>query len=145
MKRGKGFTLVEIIVVILIIAILVAFAVPALTGYVDDARDQAGMANARSAYLATQTVATREYTRLGTELPTSLSSDTPIGGGTGTNTLASEICRLSGWDKLPGTLGSISISPSGQVTSFEYTESGKKFSYTADKGWAEPVVVASGS
>jgi prepilin-type N-terminal cleavage/methylation domain-containing protein len=40
-KKGKkGFTLIEVIVVIVILAILAAIAVPALTGYIDKARDK---------------------------------------------------------------------------------------------------------
>ena len=38
-NNKKGFTLIEMIVVIVIIAILVALAVPAVMGYVDDARE----------------------------------------------------------------------------------------------------------
>lgn len=38
-NNKKGFTLIEMIVVIVIIAILVALAVPAVMGYVNDARE----------------------------------------------------------------------------------------------------------
>lgn len=38
-NNKKGFTLIEMIVVIVIIAILVALAVPAVMGYVQDARN----------------------------------------------------------------------------------------------------------
>ena len=40
MKNKKGFTLVELIVVLVILAILAALLVPALTGYIDKAREQ---------------------------------------------------------------------------------------------------------
>ncbi len=36
----KGFTLVELIVVLVILAILIAMLVPALTGYIDKAKDK---------------------------------------------------------------------------------------------------------
>ena len=39
LKNRKGFTLVELIVVLVILAILAALLVPALTGYIDKARD----------------------------------------------------------------------------------------------------------
>ena len=40
LKDKKGFTLVELIVVLVILAILAALLVPALTGYIDKAREQ---------------------------------------------------------------------------------------------------------
>lgn len=39
-KDKKGFTLVELIVVLVILAILIALLVPALTGYIDKAKDK---------------------------------------------------------------------------------------------------------
>jgi type IV pilus assembly protein PilA len=41
LKKGrKGFTLVELIVVLVILAILAALLVPALTGYIDKAKEK---------------------------------------------------------------------------------------------------------
>ncbi|MEG0410971.1 MAG: prepilin-type N-terminal cleavage/methylation domain-containing protein [Erysipelotrichaceae bacterium] len=59
-KDVKGFTLVEIIVVLLIIAILAAIAIPTMIGYVDEARESEYVAQARTAYVAAQTVAIKE-------------------------------------------------------------------------------------
>ena len=46
----KGFTLVEIIVVLVILAILAAIAVPSVLGYVEEAKKEKYIAEARSIY-----------------------------------------------------------------------------------------------
>ena len=56
LKKGdnKGFTLVELIVVLVILAILAAILVPALLGYIDRAKGQQIVLNARSCYTSAQ-------------------------------------------------------------------------------------------
>lgn len=53
-SENKGFTLVELIVVLVILAILAAILVPALLGYIDRAKGQQIVLNARSCYTAAQ-------------------------------------------------------------------------------------------
>lgn len=48
----KGFTLIELIVVIAILAILAAILIPSLTNYIKKATDTKNAANCRSAYSA---------------------------------------------------------------------------------------------
>ena len=50
-KDKKGFTLVEMIVVIVIIGILLAILVPGMFRYIDKAKDKQIEVNARTAYL----------------------------------------------------------------------------------------------
>lgn len=60
-RKNKGFTLVELIVVLVILAILAAILVPALLGYIDRAKSQQDLLNAKNVYIAAQSVASEEY------------------------------------------------------------------------------------
>lgn len=53
-KNKKGFTLVEVIVVLVILAILIALAVPSVMKYIDDANEAKYLAEARAAYVAVE-------------------------------------------------------------------------------------------
>lgn len=59
-KKG-GFTLVELIVVLVILAILAALLIPALTGYIDKAREKQVVAETRQAVMAAQTLYDEKY------------------------------------------------------------------------------------
>ena len=54
-KKG-GFTLVELIVVLVILAILAALLIPALTGYIDKAKQKNVLAETRQVVMAAQMV-----------------------------------------------------------------------------------------
>ena len=54
-KNKKGFTLIEIIVVLVILGLLAAIAVPAVMGYIDDAKESKYVAEAHSIYIVIQT------------------------------------------------------------------------------------------
>ena len=49
-KNNKGFTLAELLIVVAIIAVLVAIAIPIFTSQLENAREATDAANIRSAY-----------------------------------------------------------------------------------------------
>lgn len=59
-KKG-GFTLVELIVVLVILAILAVLLIPALTGYIDKAKNKKIVAEARQVVMAAQTLFDEDY------------------------------------------------------------------------------------
>ena len=56
MKNKKGFTLIELIVVIAILGILALFLVPQFMGYANDAKMQVAKANTRTVWSAAKAV-----------------------------------------------------------------------------------------
>lgn len=67
-ENNKGFTLVELIVVIVILAILAALLVPALVGWIDKAREKTYAVEARTVYLAAQTLVSENYMTSGYDI-----------------------------------------------------------------------------
>ena len=53
-KNNKGFTLAELLIVVAIIAVLVAVAIPVFTNQLEKSRDATSVANMRSAYAEAQ-------------------------------------------------------------------------------------------
>lgn len=49
-NRNKGFTLIELIVVVSILAVLVGCSAPAYSKYIERSRESVDLANVRSAY-----------------------------------------------------------------------------------------------
>ena len=60
---NKGFTLVELIVVLVILAILAAILVPALLGYIDEAKASQLELHGKSVYTAAQAVSSKMYAK----------------------------------------------------------------------------------
>lgn len=69
MKRNRGFTLMEMLIVVAIIAVLAAIAIPVFNGSLHKAKVAADMANVRAYYaeLQTQYITTGEYRDIGSE------------------------------------------------------------------------------
>ena len=60
-QSKKGFTLVELIVVLVIIAILAALLIPALTGYIDRAKEKSAESEAKGVWTAAQAAISEYY------------------------------------------------------------------------------------
>ncbi|WP_343246436.1 prepilin-type N-terminal cleavage/methylation domain-containing protein [Diplocloster hominis] len=92
-RNRKGFTLTEMIVVLVIIVILIALLVPTLIGYIDKAKYKSVMAEGKMVLTATQTIVSEDY---GEGNPVG-SSETPATPGNLILTInASDTTGLSG-------------------------------------------------
>lgn len=116
----KGFTLVELIVVLVILAILAALLIPALTGYIDKAKEKQIIAETRQAVMAAQTLVDEVY---GTK---DIGGSVSIDASTGDVTFA-QIEALA--EIGTGTVSNVTES-NGKIATLTYTAHGKTCVYT---------------
>lgn len=126
-KNKKGFTLVEMIIVMVIMAILAAALIPTMMGYVQDAKNSKNLAAARACYVAAQSVATELSAKQDSITETNI-----IGNGSdiAANTKYAELT-----DDLPGSVTDITFeTDSFQIKSIEYNPDGTGDNVTINAG-----------
>lgn len=119
-NKKKGFTLVELIVVLVILAILAALLIPALTGYIDRAKEKDVIAETRQTVMAAQTLVDEAYGKSDIG-----SNDITVDGEKG-KVKVSEIAELAEVDD--DNIKSVTVD-SGKVTGMTYEKSGKTCTY----------------
>ena len=119
MKEKKGFTLVELIVVLVILAILAALLVPALTGYIDRAKNKSIVSETRQVVMAAQTLADEAYAKKDAGSKITYGNDNDV-----TPTAVAELAEVT-----QGNIDSIEFEGS-TVKTVTYTKSGKTCTYT---------------
>ena len=127
-NKKKGFTLVVLIVVLVILAILAALLIPALTKYIDKAKNKDIIAETRQTVMAAQTLVDEAYAKA------DVGADTvKVDKETGT-VKVSEIAELAEVDVK--NIGTVTV-VKGKVTELTYTKSGKTCTYKADGSGAD--------
>jgi len=122
-NKKKGFTLVELIVVLVILAILAALLIPALTGYINKAKEKSITAETRQAVMAAQTLVDEKYS----ELNTTEAGQITVGSADKDTVKISDIKELA---EVSGKIDKVVV-VDGKVTKVKYTNQGKTCYYTA--------------
>lgn len=128
-RKQDGFTLVEMIVSMAVLAILAAVLIPSLTGYIDKARQQQIIAETRSVVMAAQVIVSEDY-----------AVDSSVAGNDAyaTDDIKAEILALA---EAGGTIDSLEIQgtsdtsaeePAGKVISLTYTSNNVTCHYSID-------------
>ncbi|MDK2942548.1 MAG: type pilus assembly protein PilA [Acetobacterium sp.] len=144
-KNTKGFTLVEIIVVLVILAVLAAFTIPTMLGFVNEARGKAYIAEAREVYVAAQATAT-EYGAKGTVITNAktdktgvLDSPQVISSATGASKTMYNYLDPNSTADIGGSW--YVLVDTNKVTSVVYTSSDGKYTVTLDPTSGSSTVV----
>ena len=140
-KKEGGFTLVELIVVLVILAILAALLIPALTGYIDKAKEKSIIAETRQTVMAAQTLYDEAYgtVKMGATAPDFTNDKTSGTTVTKPNIGYSEVATLAEVDVK--NIDEIKAT-ANKISSLKYSRDGKTCTYngstyTVDKSSTE--------
>lgn len=64
LRDRRGFTLVELVVVLVILGIAASFAVPALTGYIDTSKEKKAVSEAQACVMAATRLGAAQYAKV---------------------------------------------------------------------------------
>lgn len=133
-RRAKGgFTLVELIVVLVILAILAALLIPALTGYIDKAKEKSIVAETRQAVMAAQTLVDEKYGTVTKGTSIKVESTTPAVKEADANVTKKQITDLA---EVKGTIGNVTLTTDNKIATLTYTN-GKTCTYKASPATGE--------
>lgn len=144
-KNQKGFTLVELIVVLVILAILAAFTIPAMLGFVNDAKKKASLAEGREVYVASQSAASEETAKSTTgklatgnadsvkEKAEALINDDITENGNITVTVSDTKPNDFDTKIESGNTSKVWVTTAGQVSGVRYTDAAAKYLVKIDK------------
>ena len=126
LKDKKGFTLVELIVVLVILAILAALLIPALTGYIDKAKEKAIIAETRQVVVAAQTLGDEAYATksVGTDIVFGADKDVTLAD-------VAKLAEVSPTDNIKTITWA-----NGKISHVQYAKGGKTCDYWAEESTA---------
>lgn len=123
----KGFTLIEIVIVLVIVAILSAMLVPSMMGWIDDSKKKSFLQEARSALTATQAEIANLYVA-GSAIPDSGFAS----GSSNLDGVSKKVGRTVDASDIEWTLND----SKDEIKTFTYTGEKYKVTWDGDK-WGE--------
>jgi type IV pilus assembly protein PilA len=141
-RDEEGFTLIELMVVVLIIAILIAIAIPTFLGARERAQDRAAQSDIRNAFTAEKVHYTdeQEYTAVTADLVaiepslTFVAATTPDDTGVAVHVDGSDVLYL-GLESASGSCFYLKDTPTGTGAGTEYAKADTCDNMTTATGW----------
>ncbi len=118
MKNKKGFTMAELLIVVAIIAVLVAIAIPVFTTQLEKSRCATDIANLRSSYAeAVASALTEQDSGVGTEYDVRHTDESAFASQVDAAGLDSTLASKAKADTISGGKIKVTVDKNGVVTS----------------------------